>query len=186
MTAFSDAAAQLPHSFVVVPPSAFKSDWEDRPKDDLCVGLRLVSHQDIQVARAQARERAIQACPDLDIGDAIDLQTFTDAYNDALMAHLVSQATCDPNDVTAPWGLIQAAPEDMVREFMTSDGLKLIFDKWESMRISLDPTQREASDDEVAALATVLAEHGPSLSLVKRARVRRLLAFVLDELQPKP
>lgn len=184
MTVWSENAAGLPPGFVNIPPSAFKSDWEDKPRDIMCAGLRLISHQDLQVARAQARERALRAVPDADASRPFDLDTFIDAHNDALLAHIVSQALCDPNDVSAPWEPFKAAPEDMVREYVTSDGLKLIYDHWERMRISLDPTRREATDEEIAGLPALLDAKRESTSALKLARMRRLIAFILDDLNP--
>lgn len=184
MTVWSANEASLPPGFVNIPPNAFRSDWEDRPRETMCAGLRLIAHQDLQVARAQARERALRAVPNADASKPHDLQAFIDAHNDALLAHIVSQALCDPNDVTSPWAPIKAAPEDMVREYFTSDGLKLVFDEWERVRLSLDPTRREATDEEVAALPALLDSRSPNLSALKRARMRRLLACVLDDLNP--
>jgi hypothetical protein len=182
MTAFSAIAAVQPPSFVVVPVDAWRSDWEDRPKEELAAGLRLISHQDLQAARAQGSERAKQAFPDIDIENPLDLQAWADAYNDAILGHIVAMALCDPNDVSEPWEPIKAAPEDMVREFMTSDGLRLIYDAWERTRISVDPTQREATDEEIDTLPALMREKGTTLTRTTSSRARRLLAFILDEI----
>jgi hypothetical protein len=70
----------------------------------------------------------------------------------------------------------------MVREFMTSDGLRLIYDAWERTRISVDPTQREATDEEIDTLPALMREKGPTLTRTTSSRARRLLAFILDEI----
>lgn len=172
-----------PPSFVTVPASVFSHEWEARPRDEQAVGLRLVSQADIDTARAQARERAMASVPD--VSDySHDQQTWIDAYNDALMAHIVAMAMCDPNDVEKTWAPIKAAPEDIVRTYMTPGGIKLVYDAWERMRIGLDPVHDEADDDDIAQLPALFAEHADKLSTVRAARVRRLLAFVLDELRP--
>lgn len=172
-----------PPSFVTVPPSVFSHEWEARPRDEQAVGLRLVSQADIDTARAQARERAMAAVPDV-TDYSHDQQTWIDAYNDALMAHVVAMAMCDPNDVEKTWAPIKAAPEDIVRTYMTPGGIKLVYDAWERMRIGLDPVHDEATDEEVATLPELYAEQITKLSTVRAARVRRLLAFVLGELRP--
>lgn len=182
MTVFSAVEAHPPPGFVLVPPNAFRSDFPNRPTEPVAVGLRLVSQTDLQTARAQARETASQAIPDVKLDDPNDIQAWTDAYNDRLMSYIVSQATCDANDVLEPWSFVRMAPEDLVPLYLTADGIKLIFDKWEQVKISLDPTQREATDDEVDNLLDTLREREDGLSFVRRARIRRLLAYVHDEL----
>lgn len=186
MPAFSEVAAQKPSAFVVVPPTAFRADWDARPRDKVAVGLRLISAADVETARAVARKTANDAHPDTNTSADHDLRLWADAYNDALLAHIVACGTCDPNDTMEPWPLVKAAPEDMVREYVTPDGLRLIYDAWERMRIASDPTQAEATDEDVARLPALLAERSESLGRVKRMRVRRLLAFVLSELEPPP
>lgn len=183
MSAFASLAARKPPSFVLVPPDAFKDEWEDRPREKVAIGLRLVSHQDLQVARAQGRRRANEAFPNLDDEDGRELIFWSDAFNDALIAQIISAAICDPNDVHEMWEPFKAAPEDMCRMFLTSDGLRLLYDAWERMRISVDPTQREATNEEAALLPALLAERGEGLGRVRAMRARRLLAFVLDELE---
>ena len=186
MSAFSSLVGRPPPASVIIPPSAFADEWEDKPKDPVCAGLRLVSHQDLQVARAQARERANRAIPDPDVEETDEVLVWSDAYNDALLSHIVAIALCDPNDSAQSWSLIKAAPEDTVRAFMTSDGIRLVFDAWEKMRIASDPTQREAEDAEVETLVALLKERSASLGRMRSSRVRRLLAFCLDELQSTP
>jgi len=182
MSVFSDVEANPPPGFDLVPPDAFKHDWEGRPREPVAVGLRLVSQTVLQAARAQAREAANQAIPDVCLDDPNEVQAWTDAFNDRLMSHVVSQAVCDPNDSLEPWSIVKMAPEDLVPLYLTAEGIKRIFDKWEHMKISLDPTQREATDEEIEVLLDVLREKEDRLSFVRRARIRRLLAYVHDEL----
>jgi hypothetical protein len=170
-----------PPSFVLVPASAFTVEWEARPREEQAVGLRLVSQSDIETARAQARERAMEAVPDV-TDYSQDQQAWIDAFNDALMGHIVAMAMCDPNDVEKPWAVIKAAPEDIVRRFMTPGAIKHVYDAWERMRIGLDPVHPEATDEDIARLPALMAECDTKLSTVRAARVRRLLAFVLEEL----
>lgn len=186
MSAFASHQENRPPGSIVIPPNAFADEWEGKPADPVCAGLRLISHQDLQAARAIARERANRGIPDPDVEDVNEVYAWSDAYNDALLAHIVAMGTCDPNDSKLAWPLISAAPEDIVRMFMTSDGIKLVFDAWEQMRLASDPTQREADDEEVVELAVLLHERCGGLERARACRVRRLLAFCLDELQSVP
>ena len=70
-------------------------------------------------------------------------------------------------------------------EFLTDLGAQVIFDEWERMRISVDISVPAASDEDIALLAH-LAKRLPVLGKESRARelrCRRLLRFVLEELE---
>lgn len=183
MSSFSAIEARKASAFVVVPPNAFAAEWSGRPAEPVAVGLRLIPHRDLEGARAVARQSANEALPETNTDDPLEMQVWADAFHDRLLQHIVACGTCDPNDVTEAWSLFAAAPEDMVRQCLTTDGIRLIFDAWEQMRIASDPTQREATDAEVAGLPALLAERGERLAKVRLMRARRLLAFVLAELE---
>lgn len=181
MSSFASLEARRPLGFVTVPPLAFTDEWENRPKAPVAIGLRLVAEADVFTARAQGRRRANEAFPNLS-ENPNELVMWVDAFNDAFLAHFLAIAMCDPNDATAFWEPFKAAPEDMTRRFVTSDGLRLIYDAWERMRIENDPTQREASDEEISGLTELLAERADLLGRPRAMRIRRLLAFCADEL----
>lgn len=186
MSAFSAVQARRPPAFVVVPVSAFKDDWVDRPREPVAVGLRMVGNKRLEVARAQARKVANAAIKGVDTEDPDDMQLWADAFHHELFLQIVTYGTCDPNDVMADWPLFEVAPEDMAREYLSPDGLKFLFDAWERMRISVDPTQREATDEEVERLPELLRERGAGMGRVEAMRARRLIAFVIDRLQAAP
>lgn len=183
MSSLSDVDAKLPLSHVNVPPIAFSDEWFDRPKSTVCIGLRLVPDTDIQAARAQARRYANEAFPGLSGDNPHELVAWGDTYNDGLMGHILAFGMCDPNNALEFWEPFKAAPEEMTRRFLLPEGKKLVWDKWEAMRIATTPTQREATNEETATIAALLAEWAPRLGVVRTARARRLLGFVLDELE---
>lgn len=176
------ASKRPPPGNVTVPPSAFDATWERRPKSDVCIGLRFISDDDVQSARSQAAKTAFQLHPRATSG-GLEEQPWSDAYEDALMRWIVARGTCDPNDVTVSWDGWREAPEDMVGIALTVDGVRLIFDAWERMRVANDVTIPEATDEEIAQLATVAHERLGQIGKAEASRVRRLVRFCLNELE---
>ena len=182
MGRFADIAARQPLETFVVPVSAFADTWEDKPKTTICVGLRTIATQDLRTARAQAAEMANRCHPDVAPEDGDKFGAWIEAYNDMLMAWIVARGTCDPNDVNMPVEVWAAGPEDLVPLTLTKGGKQLLFDRWEMMTIAVDPTGRMASDDELTTGLPLLMQHTDKLAKNKAARLRRLAAFILDEL----
>lgn len=171
-----------PPGNVVVPPAAFDAAWERRPKTDVCIGLRFITDDDVQTARGQAAKLAFRLHPHAMPG-GLEEQPWADAFEDALIRHLIARGTCDPNDVTASWHGWREAPEDMVGIALTVEGARLIFDAWERMRIATDITMPEATDAEIATLAERATARLKAIEPARAMRVRRLLRFCLDELE---
>lgn len=187
MTAFSDIETKRPPGNVVVPPSAFASTWAERPDEDVCIGLRFVADVDLEDARIEAFKRADKLVPNHGKTDEAS-QLFVASFQDTLVRWIIGRGTCDTNNVRAPWSPWEAAPEDMPRETLTDQGAQLIFDAWERMRIASDIGLPAASDEDIAMLPELLARL-PKLNDESRARalrVRRLLRFVLEELESVP
>lgn len=185
MSAFSEVETRKPPSFALVAPAAFADTWSDKPREPVAIGLRLIADSDLHAARAQAAARANTAHPDVDLqeSDLFNAQLWADSYHCALMAWIVARGMCDPNDVSLPWKPFEAAPEDMARDCLSANGVGFIFDAWERMRIASDPTQREADAGELDELVGLMQERLPHALRVRAIRVRRLLAFCLDELR---
>jgi hypothetical protein len=166
----------------LVPPSAFADTYYDRPTDPICVGLRTIADGDVNAARSQAQKWADKSHPNATLEDPERFSIWIECYNDALLRWMVARGTCDPNDVTQSPECWNVAPEDQVREALTSDGVLLVYDEWERMRVSVDPTKRDAGDGEILEGLPKLLPFAKDLPSLRRGRLRRLLAFVLDEL----
>lgn len=179
---FSEVEAIKPPAFVVVRPDAFDPKWGDRPTSEVAIGLRPIGNAIPKLARAQAAKTANADHPDVDPDDPINWPLWVEAFNDALILAIVAHGMCDPNDVTLPWKPFEAAPEDMARDYLTPGGARYIFDRWEKMRIDTDPTAPEISDDELVGLPDLITEKLAACGPMRRARVKRLLAFVVEEL----
>jgi hypothetical protein len=185
VSAFSQVEKRVPPGNVVVPPSAFADTWEDRPKDDVCMGLRLIPDVDLEDARIEAFKRAENLFPNYR-GNEEQTQLFVASFQDTLLRWVIARGTCDPNDVTKAWSGWAAAPEDIaVEQALTDHGAQRIFDEWERMRITANVVIPEASDADLALLPELL-KRLPILAAESRTRairLRRLLRFVLEELE---
>lgn len=181
MSVFSQHVTQAtpPPSTLVLPPSAFMPTWSDAPKAPICVGLTTLSEIDITGAKQAAATEARRLYPHPDDGDRR-----IDAMNDLIFRWIVARGTTDPNDVSQPFELWRTAPEDTVKQALTVEGCRAIFDAIERLAISTSPVTPEADDAEISALYS-MAERGLERMPVWRARrVRRLLRFCLDEVMP--
>jgi hypothetical protein len=187
MPSFSEVENRRPPGSIVVPPAAFADTWQERPDTDVCMGLRFVADEDLEDARVEAFKRASRLFPN-HRANAEATELWSVSFQDALIRWIVARGTCDPNDVQRPWSVWGAAPEDIVQQALTDMGAQRIFDAWEQMRIAADIGLPEATDDDLALLPLLLARL-PTLAAIARPRalrVRRLLRFVLEELESVP
>jgi hypothetical protein len=185
MPVFSQIENRQPPDVVRVPPNAFSSTWSERPGEDVAIGLRFVPDADLEDARVEAYRRAERLFPEHDKSDSAN-DMFVASFQDALMRWVIARGTCDPNDVTKPWYAWSETTDDIVVEVaLTDHGAQLIFDAWERMRIAGNIGLAVASDADLALLPEMLARL-PAMGAVSRTRelrVRRLLRFVLEELE---
>lgn len=185
MPAFSQVERSRPPSHVIVPPDAFASEWVDRPDEDVCIGLRFVPDAELEDARVEAFRRASTLVPEHHTSPE-STEVFIASFQDALMRWIIARGTCDPNNVHKPWYAWAAAPEDIVVEqALTDHGAQLIFDAWERMRIEANIGLPEATDADLRLLPELIARL-PALTAASRTRalrLRRLLRFVLEELE---
>lgn len=185
MGTFSEIQNRMPPGSVVVPPEAWSSAWDDRPIEEVCIGLRFVPDADLEDARIEAFKRAERLFPKFRESEA-EHDLMAASYGEAVMRWVIARGTCDPNNVHAPWEGWSDAPEDIAVEVALNDlGAQLIFDKWEEMRIASDIGIRAATDEDLKLLPELLTRL-PILSEASRPReqrLRRLLRFVLEELE---
>lgn len=185
MPAFSQIENQHPPSVIVVPPEAFASTWSDRPDEDVTIGLRFVPDAQLEDARVEAYRRAERLFPKHE-ANAEANQLFIATFQDTLLRWIIARGTCDPNNVHKPWYAWSAAPEDIVVEqALTDQGAQLIFDAWERMRLAANIGLAVATDADLALLPELLTRL-PAMAEVSRTRalrLRRLLRFVLEELE---
>lgn len=180
MPAWSNVAAaksSKPPRTITLEPSAFATSWHRRPTSAVSVGIRTIPMLDIADARSAAAQEALER--HTADGDVLAV----DAYHDALVAWIVSRCTCDPDDVHLELSLWDGMPQDSAKEGLTPAGMRTIFDAYERLTIEQDPSQVEATDDEIVRLPDVYAAAVAHLQGDRLARVRRLVRFVLDELE---
>ncbi len=156
---------------VQLQPSAFASDWPEKPVVAVSVGLRLISDADVETARAEAARRAL----DLHDQDG-DEDNQADAFKDALLSWIVARGTCKPSNILLPW----FSHEDVPRDALTPAGKLYLYEALERLTVEESPLSRAATDEEIAGMpiATTLAAATPGSAL----RFRRLIAHAIDTL----
>jgi hypothetical protein len=149
-------------------PADWADTWEDKPREGVAVGLRLVSDEEESFARKRASEAK---------GEVAALLPSVDAYNDALVAGIVGAALCSPNDVARDPGCLPI-PVETARQALTSRALRRLYHELDAVASEASPSARHIEDEELVALVELLTDDEPKLT----NRARRLLAAVLDEL----
>lgn len=172
-----------PPGTVVVPPSAWAMTWDERPREDVVVGIRPLSESDLVFCRTEAMrlvtgwydDRLVDAAPDGEYERVL-------AYNDALMRLAVARGTCDPNDAALPWDVWgKHGGDDRVREALTPEGTKMLWDALERTTLSVSPVGAQATDEEIEELSEKAARSLAKMPRWQAQRVRRLLRWCLDE-----
>ncbi len=185
MPAFSQIESLLPPDAVVVPPDAFSSTWSERPDDDVSIGLRFVPDRELEDARIEAFRRAERLFPKHATNEET-AQLFAASFQGTLIRWVIARGTCDPNNVHKPWHLWATATEDIVVEMaLTDHGAQLIYDAWERMRIGANIGLSPATDADLELLPELLLRLPlvEADSRTRALRLRRLLRFVLEELE---
>ncbi len=174
--ALEASARTRPATVETFPPSIFASTWKDRPADEVAVGLRIPSDNEVSLARANAAQRAWDLHPKEE-----DFDNRLACMNDALVRELCACGMTDANDARKKYFHAQ---EDAVFRHLTQEGAKAVYDRLERLVLETSPVHREASDGELRALAAML-EDPTAFDLLpgyQASRARRLLAFVYDEI----
>ena len=179
MTTFATNEKNAPRqaeAFVVLPPIAFSDEWRDRPKTEVCVGLRRLSEQDEKVSMEQGRKIVFR--DHMREGKVVDEDMAWESYNQELMRYMMARAMCDVNDVSKPF--FEFA-EDTIHVALTPEGLKLVWDRWWMLKLT-GPAAPVADDDALKRLGRILAkpEHMKRLGATEVV-VRKLLAEALAQ-----
>jgi hypothetical protein len=162
---------------VVLEPSAFSAKYTKRPQTAVAIGIRPLAFEDAQAALASAAEDA-QECR----GDATDRYAY---QTDALMAHAVAAASCDPNNASRHYWECGA---DSVREALTPAAVRRLWDELELVTVETSATRAEATEGDRERLARLLrgrrwrsfAGNAPS---GKVTRLLKVIRFALEEIE---
>jgi hypothetical protein len=166
----------VPAGLMSVSPDSFAFTWKTRPKDPVFVGLRPLAKTDLDFCRSEALRKAVNAHPHQN-----DQTNRMDSFNDWLMALAVVRGTCDPNDARKGWEMWFGAGEDNVSSMLTREGVKALYDAVERVTIQCSPVRAQITDEEFDELSTIALMTLDRMPAPRSARVRRLLAFVLEE-----
>lgn len=159
---------------ISLPTSAWADSRSDKPRSPVEIGIRLLSEEDVQIARAEAAKLAVQIVA---VGTDDDRIV---AYNDALMRFAAERGTCSPTDAEMPHFVMG---ELEIRERMTPEGVRRLWQEIEALHLSSNPSQEEIDDEGVAHLFALI--HRDSLSRLPKVdalRIRRLLELCRSEL----
>lgn len=183
MAVFSAIKERKAPRVIDLTPDMFQDEWPDKPREPVKAGLRLISEQDIDTAKAQAAARAIEfhGRPEVD-ESPLTFDERIAAYNDALMTWAIATSLCFVDDCTRPYF---DSPFENVLLAFTPDGIRAIYEQLEILHIERSPLVDEIEADGIGELMARLA--GGELDTMaqgpKQRRVRRLLTHVLNELR---
>lgn len=158
-----------PLETVVVKPSAWTSSYPKRPEGEVALGLRLPSERELLTAHAEATKEA----------DGRPEPDHSFRFQEALIAWTLGAALCDPNDAGKPY--FQRGDEE-IREAFPPETLRHLWHELERAQVAHSPVRPEITDEEARLLAQLLAQG--ALERAPAPRLRRLLRFCLDELDP--
>lgn len=160
-----------PGRTLVLPTWVWADEWQNRPTDEVCVGLRLMPDADKSKARSEAERLADEL-------HARRGPNWVDAFNDCLVRQVAALGICDPNDVSKPSSVLPLA-EDQVRVALTTEGARFIFDAYQVYELEASPLSPEATDEELLQLSQLLWSDADRF----RTAERRLLKDVLERMQ---
>jgi hypothetical protein len=108
-------------------------------------------------------------------------ETWEDAYNDAFMRHAVARGTCDVNDIRRPY--FQFA-EDTVRDALTEEGVRHIFDELRVLHVIRNVAVQPIDAPDIGRLARVLLDGSALTALpdAERPELLRILSHALTML----
>lgn len=179
MTTFANARAaqdNIPLRHVVLRTDAFADDWREKPEGgEIALGLRKISDADTQVARAEAAKFAI------DMHE--DREGQIESFNGALMRWFIVRGTCDANDKSKNAPLFDGSEEN-VRNALTSNAIRYVWDEIERFHIETSPLVTAASDEDLVSFANLVRrpELLGHMSVGAALRIRKLISFCMSEM----
>lgn len=176
MTTFTKARESLDTPYVVsLEPAAWQDDCTHRPVDTVAVGIRAISVKDYQQAFNEAAKWCAENAP------TENPHIFLKNVNIRLQIWCVARAVCDPNDIRQAYF---ERGDEQVEESLRPEGVKYLFDAFETLHLEESVVAPWANDDEVLDLVSILAANTqlPALPDAKQARCRRLIRHLLDTL----
>jgi hypothetical protein len=136
--------ARKPPRTLKLEASAWAGAREDAPQTAVEIGIRRVAEEDVQAAKGEAARLASEL-----IAGAASEDDRVSTYNDALIRVLVARCACRPDDVLEPYF---ALGELEIRERMTSEGVRAIWDALNALHISDSPLLPELDSEGFAHL----------------------------------
>lgn len=179
MTTYSQAIPErrAPLYTLTLPPHAFIPTWRSAPRAPVRVGITLISSVDVERAKSNAAKSAYRQFPNE--GQSAER---IEAYDHALVCWLVARGTCDPDNVSIPFDLWREAPEDIVPDALSLEGLKACWDAIDQLAAETSPVTPEIDDEGIKQLCELAPSALAVLPEIRAQRLRRLLGACFEEL----
>lgn len=158
---------------ITLPPSAFSTRWNGRPKEPYPVGLRVASAEERILASTEATARTDRLLPDIvrRSGDRTQDPSWAATYEVCWIHYLLGYVLCSPRDTNAPLWAAQdgtlmlfdtesPAPGDaaVTSSRFSDEGIARLWDEYDALCIRQSPVWPEATPEELSRLGARLAD----------------------------
>ena len=147
----------------------------EKPVVPVKLGIRLLSENDIVYIKAIAKSKADKTPDD------------PRAYPNALVECSAAVAICNAEDASLAHDLFPCPDEQLPVE-LKPETITAIWDELERLTIATSPVYPEANEVEIVAFVDALADGALEIlevaSPVRAVRARKLIRYLLDELNP--
>jgi hypothetical protein len=171
------AQTRKPPGTVTLKPSAWASSWAEAPTTAVQIGLRRLAEEDILAAKGEAARITAEAVA----GDASEEDRIS-IFNDTLMRVAVARGACSTEDASVAFFQLG---ELAIRQRMTPEGVRAIWDALQSLHVSDSPLLPEL-DNEGFAHLIAMWDRGVAFEYLpanEAAQVLRLLEHVRQTLE---
>lgn len=161
---------------LVLTPDMFIDTCENRPNEEVAIGLRKIADGDVQIARAEAAKYAIEMHN--------DREGQIEAFNDCLMRWMIISGTCDPNDIAHSTSLFEGSEEN-VKMMLTPQTIRFLWDHIDAFQVESSPLVPAIDDEDIDRVASRLLM-GPLPEAMPQAdqiRIRKFLGMILRDLE---